>query len=140
VAPAAPVPAPAAAAAVPAGERTAAVLETLREQLAQTLYCDVWDIDTDATFNSLGLDSILGVEFVAFLNNAYGLDEKAGVLYDHPSLAALAAHITSRTTPQTAGAVPAGSVSAADLDALLAAVRDNRLTVEQALALLPQHT
>ncbi|MDQ0847810.1 beta-ketoacyl synthase N-terminal-like domain-containing protein [Streptomyces sp. V1I6] len=140
VAPAAPVPAPTPAAPVPAGERTAAVLETLREQLAQTLYCDVWDIDTDATFNSLGLDSILGVEFVAFLNNAYGLDEKAGVLYDHPSLAALAAHITSRTTSQTAGAVPAGSVSAADLDALLAAVRDNRLTVEQALALLPQHT
>ncbi|MEU1651360.1 beta-ketoacyl synthase N-terminal-like domain-containing protein [Streptomyces pristinaespiralis] len=140
-APAAPAAtAPAAAAPVAAGERTAAVLETLREQLAQTLYCDVWDIDTDATFNSLGLDSILGVEFVAFLNNAYGLDEKAGVLYDHPSLAALAAHITSRTAPQPAGAVPAGSVSAADLDALLAAVRDNRLTVEQALALLPQHT
>ena len=123
------------------------MLETLREQLAETLYCDVWDIDVDATFNALGLDSILGVEFVAFLNNAYGLDEKAGVLYDHPSLTALAAHIADRSADRPASSVgtdpsaPAtGQISAADLDALLGAVRDNRITVEQALQLLPQHS
>jgi acyl carrier protein len=142
-----PAQAPAPKAAPADDDRGAAVLETLREQLAETLYCDVWDIDVHATFNTLGLDSILGVEFVAFLNNAYGLDEKAGVLYDHPSLTALAAHIAARgaapapatTAPATNGAA-AGQISAADLDALLGAVRDNRLTVEQALALLPQHS
>ncbi|MFI7011808.1 beta-ketoacyl synthase N-terminal-like domain-containing protein [Streptomyces sp. NPDC050145] len=146
--PTAPVPAPAAPATTPAdGTRSAAVLETLREQLAETLYCDVWDVDVDATFNALGLDSILGVEFVAFLNNAYGLDEKAGVLYDHPSLTALAAHIAARSTDRSAPAAPAApsapapaQISAADLDALLGAVRDNRMTVEQALSLLPQHS
>ncbi|MFE1948879.1 beta-ketoacyl synthase N-terminal-like domain-containing protein [Streptomyces sp. NPDC059524] len=146
----APVQAPAPIAPAPAdGARSAAVLETLREQLAETLYCDVWDVDVDATFNALGLDSILGVEFVAFLNNAYGLDEKAGVLYDHPSLTALAAHIAARSADRSAPAATASStapsapapaqISAADLDALLGAVRDNRMTVEQALALLPQH-
>ncbi len=124
------------------------MLGTLREQLAETLYCDIHDIDTAASFNSLGLDSILGAEFVAFVNNAYGLKEKAGVLYDHPSLEALAAHIAARTgtaepaaggAPATAGGAAGGAVSTAELDALLAAVRDNRLTVEQALQLLPQH-
>lgn len=146
---AAPAPAPAPAPTPPApaaGDRTATVLETLREQLAETLYCNAWDIAVDATFNALGLDSILGVEFVAFLNNAYGLDEKAGVLYDHPSLTALAAHIAARSAGRTAppaatapSAPATGQISAADLDALLGAVRDNRMTVEQALALLPQH-
>ncbi|RII13441.1 Polyketide synthase PksL [Streptomyces sp. YIM 130001] len=142
---------PAVQAAPAGGESGAAVLETLREQLAETLYCDVWDIDVHATFNTLGLDSILGVEFVAFLNSAYGLDEKAGVLYDHPSLTALATYVAARQAhgaPQApAPAVPApvapvaeGQISAADLEALLGAVRGNQLTIEQALALLPQHS
>ncbi|NIL52596.1 acyl carrier protein [Streptomyces sp. 2BBP-J2] len=121
----------------------------MREQLAETLYCDLHDVDPGASFSSLGLDSILGAEFVAFVNNAYGLKEKAGVLYDHPSPRALAAHIAARTAAPSPAAAPAsaapggaagGGVAAAELDALLAAVRDNRLTVEQALQLLPQHS
>jgi acyl carrier protein len=143
-----PAPVPVAQTPAPAradGDRAAAVLQTLREQLAETLYCEVWDIDVHATFNTLGLDSILGVEFVAFLNNAYGLDEKAGVLYDHPSLTALAAHVAARTAAaapaaEAPAAPAAGQISAADLEALLGAVRGSRLTVEQALALLPQHS
>ncbi|MGW0737844.1 acyl carrier protein [Streptomyces sp. NPDC002851] len=146
--PPAPAPAPA-----PAHEhRAGAVLASLRQQLAETLCCDIWDIDTEASFNILGLDSILAFEFVAFLNKTYGLDEKAGVLYDHPSLAALAAHIAAHTAPAPAAPVsapapadPAAEAGAGEdgisteaLDALLGAVRDNRLTVEQALALLPQ--
>ncbi|KJY41854.1 hypothetical protein VR41_10705 [Streptomyces sp. NRRL B-1568] len=114
------------------------IADTLREELARTLYCEPGEIDDEASFNTLGLDSILGVEFVAFVNNAYGLDEKAGVLYDHPSLNALSRHIATLTAPAAAPAAQAPA-SAADLDALLSAVRDNRLTVEQALALLPQN-
>lgn len=129
----APVPVPA------GGDRVEAVLDALREQLAETLYCDLHDVDPGASFSSLGLDSILGAEFVAFVNNAYGLKEKAGVLYDHPSPRALAAHIAARTAPAAPPASAAPGVAAAELDALLAAVRDNRLTVEQALQLLPQH-
>ncbi|WP_435595787.1 beta-ketoacyl synthase N-terminal-like domain-containing protein [Streptomyces albogriseolus] len=145
----APAPAPVPAAAPADGDRVAAVLGTLREQLSETLYCDLHDVDPGASFSSLGLDSILGAEFVAFVNNAYGLKEKAGVLYDHPSPRALAAHIAARTADPSPAAAPAsaapggaagGGVAAAELDALLAAVRDNRLTVEQALQLLPQHS
>ncbi|MGW2421090.1 SDR family oxidoreductase [Streptomyces sp. NPDC001709] len=112
------------------------IADTLREELARTLYCEPGEIDDEASFNTLGLDSILGVEFVAFVNNAYGLVEKTGVLYDHPSLNALSRHIATLTAPAPAAQATA---PAADLDALLSAVRDNRLTVEQALALLPQN-
>lgn len=122
-------------------DRVGSVLRALRQRLAETLCCDVWDIDPEAGFITLGLDSILGVEFVAFLNNAYGLDEKVGVLYDHPSLSALAAYVAARTAPAPAPADAAGTgggISTQDLDVLLAAVREHRLTLEQALAFLPQ--
>jgi acyl transferase domain-containing protein/acyl carrier protein len=115
------------------------IADTLREELARTLYCEPGEIDDEASFNTLGLDSILGVEFVAFVNNAYGLVEKTGVLYDHPSLNALSRHIATLTTPAATAPAAQATASAADLDALLSAVRDNRLTVEQALALLPQN-
>ncbi|MBB1242379.1 KR domain-containing protein [Streptomyces durbertensis] len=129
----------------PAVDEIAAVL---REELARTLYCEPADIDDEASFNTLGLDSILGVEFVAFLNRTHGLEEKAGVLYDHPSLGALSRHVAALATtgtppvPEPAGTAgppspPVGGPSATDVDALLNAVRENRLTIEQALALLP---
>ncbi|MGW7413494.1 acyl carrier protein [Streptomyces sp. NPDC054863] len=140
----------AASAAPAAGDPGAGVLETLREQLAEILYCDAWDIDADAPFSSLGLDSILAVEFVACLNHAYGMDEKADVLYDRPNLTALAAYVCTRTAVPvppaspllpSAPAAPTGAgEGSAGLEALLGAVRDGRVTVEQALTLLPQHS
>ncbi len=90
--------------AVPAGLAAAAtapradsgdVLEVLLEQLARTLCCDVWDIDSEATFRSLGLTPLPAAEFLAFVNDAYRLGARPAVLFDHPTPAALAAHITA---------------------------------------------
>ncbi|MFJ5779682.1 phosphopantetheine-binding protein [Streptomyces sp. NPDC093094] len=143
-APAAPVAQPAPAVRMPqpqAGSAAAgggAVLDVLREELARILCCDPWDIDTRAAFNLLGVDSILGAEFVATINRIYGLHERAVTLYDHPSLAAMAAHIAA-VAP--APPPPAAAVSASggmDLDALLDAVRDGQLSVDDAVALLPR--
>jgi acyl transferase domain-containing protein/acyl carrier protein len=108
----------------PKVDTTAEIRATLRAQLAEVLYTSVDEIDDDETFNALGLDSILGVEFVAFVNRTYGLDEKAGVLYDHPSLGRLAAHVAGLRDVT------------GELDALLAAVRDNQLSVDDAMSLL----
>jgi acyl transferase domain-containing protein/acyl carrier protein len=110
--------------AQPKADTTAEIRATLRAQLAEVLYTSVDEIDDDETFNALGLDSILGVEFVAFVNRTYGLDEKAGVLYDHPSLARLATHVAGLRDVT------------GELDALLAAVRDNQLSVDDAMSLL----
>ncbi|CAL9327551.1 Polyketide synthase PksL [Streptomyces sp. enrichment culture] len=108
-----------------------AVLEVLREELARILCCDPWDIDTRTAFGLLGVDSILGAEFVATVNRIYGLHERAVTLYDHPDLAAMAAHIAAASAPPPAQ-------HGMDLDALLDAVHEGRLSVDDAVALLPR--
>jgi hypothetical protein len=119
------------------------VLDVLREELARILCCDPWDIDTKAPFNVLGVDSILGAEFVATINDIYGLRERAVTLYDHPDLAAMAAHVVSATpagtaAPRPAPAVPGPAPAARvmGIDALLDAVREDRISVDDALGLL----
>jgi acyl carrier protein len=129
----------------------APVPDVLREQLAQILCCEPWDIDASAAFNLLGLDSILGAEFVACVNRIYGLDERAVTLYDHPSLNAMAAYVASRTAPPApASRTPAAPLACpapapapvfpgggrADLERLLDAVRDDLLSIDEAAAVL----
>ncbi|MFJ8546491.1 phosphopantetheine-binding protein [Streptomyces sp. NPDC093586] len=136
VAPAVRLPQPASGAAAPGG---GAVLDVLREELARILCCDPWDINTRTAFNLLGVDSILGAEFVATINRIYGLHERAVTLYDHPDLTAMAAYIASAApapAPAAAAAVSAGD--GMDLDALLDAVHDGRLSIDDAVALLPR--
>jgi acyl carrier protein len=119
-----------------------AVLDVLREELARILCCDPWDIDTTAAFNVLGVDSILGAEFVATVNHIYGLRERAVTLYDHPSPAAMAAYVTSVAPAAQPAAltdtVPA--VGVMSLEALLDAVREDRISVDEALGLLPRRS
>ncbi len=134
--PAVPVPAVPVPAVTPTavGDRDVTeVAAVLREELARTLYCDPAEIDDDTSFNALGLDSILGVEFVTFVNDRYALDEPAGALYDHPTLAAFARHVAASRTPDGSAPQPP---PAGDLDALLDAVRDDLLTVDEALVQL----
>ncbi|MER7694490.1 phosphopantetheine-binding protein [Streptomyces sp. NPDC097610] len=140
-----------------------AVTDTLREQLAGILHCGPGDIDVSAPFAALGLDSILAAEFLAGLNRTYGLSEQADLLYDQPDLGAMAAYVSARAAHRThhapvsgrlgaAFAVPAGQAgpfpagpapggaqvppAGVDLDALLDAVRDEVLSIDEAAALL----
>ncbi|MFD9285540.1 phosphopantetheine-binding protein [Streptomyces mirabilis] len=142
----------------------AAVTDTLREQLAGILHCGPGDIDVSAPFAALGLDSILAAEFLAGINRTYGLSEQADLLYDQPDLGAMAAYVSARAAHRThrahapgrrgaASAVPAGQAGPSpagpapggaqvlpapgvDLDALLDAVRDEVLSIDEAAALL----
>ena len=50
------------------------LLPELRTSLAQALYLDEAAIDDDRSFVDLGLDSIVGVEWVKTINKAYGLE------------------------------------------------------------------
>ncbi|MFI6149255.1 phosphopantetheine-binding protein [Streptomyces sp. NPDC051109] len=173
----------------PAAAAATRIAEVLREQLAGILCCDPWDINTTAAFNVLGVDSMVGAEFIAVVNRSFGLHERSVLLYEHPNLAAMAAYIATRTgaaaqavqavqsvqavqvaqdfapaprtqapalRPAGAWSAPAATATAAgatapavtaaapgarslaggDLDTLLDAIRDDRLTVDEALVLL----
>ncbi|MFF0117024.1 phosphopantetheine-binding protein [Streptomyces prasinus] len=113
----------------PAGRHAGSeVLDVLREELARLVRCDPWEIDAHAPFVLMDLDSTLSAEFMATVNRIYGTGERVFVLGAHPNLAALAAHVAALT------AEPATT----DVEMLLDAVRDNLLTIDQALALLPR--
>ncbi|MEV6197255.1 phosphopantetheine-binding protein [Streptomyces sp. NPDC051920] len=87
----------------------AAVLQVLRHQLARILHCDPWEIDGGAAFAELGIDSILAADFTAGVNRVYGLSERPVTVHEHPSLAAMAAYIASRTRGAPAPAAPAAA-------------------------------
>ncbi|MGR4884871.1 phosphopantetheine-binding protein [Streptomyces sp. LARHCF249] len=138
-----PVRAPEPAAAPAAAPAAQQIAEVLREQLAAILCCDAWDIDTTAPFNVLGVDSVVGAEFIATVNRTFGMKERSVLLYEHPNLAAMAAYIAVRTGASGHEAAPARVPELAfrpaargDLDVLLDAVREDRLSVDEALVLL----
>ncbi|MGN6152093.1 MAG: SDR family NAD(P)-dependent oxidoreductase, partial [Lysobacteraceae bacterium] len=116
---AAPAPAPAAS-----GRRhtVESLKPALRASLAQALYLDEAAIDDDRSFVDLGLDSIVGVEWVKTINKTYGLEISATRVYDYANLQALArfvheelAKLPPERQPQTVAAdpvAPAASASA----------------------------
>ncbi|MGA5418558.1 acyl carrier protein [Streptomyces pseudogriseolus] len=133
--------------AAPDAGASAAVLQVLREQLAQILHCDPWEIDGGAGFAELGIGSVLAARFVAGVNHAFGLEERPFSVYEHPSLAAMAAYIASRTggappvaersrQPAATAAVKQPPLSQEEVVALLDAVRGDRIGVDEAAALL----
>nr|WP_255323123.1 SDR family NAD(P)-dependent oxidoreductase [Lysobacter sp. K5869] len=68
----------------------------LKHSLAQALYLDEASIDEDRPFVDLGLDSIVGVEWVKNINKGLGLDIGAARVYDYSNLTALGAFVQSQ--------------------------------------------
>ena len=64
--------------------------EELTDSLADALYMDASDIDLDKSFVDLGLDSIVGVEWVNSINKQYVLEISATRVYDYSNIKELA--------------------------------------------------
>ncbi len=62
--------------------------QELVESLAKALYLQPGEVELDKKFVDMGLDSIVGVEWIKALNKRYGLGLKATAVYDHPNLRA----------------------------------------------------
>ncbi|MFC5800200.1 acyl carrier protein [Streptomyces formicae] len=71
--------------------------EVLRAELASTLYCEPDEIGDGDSFADLGLDSILGVEFIDALNKKFGLANSAEILYEHSTLETLTAFVANQS-------------------------------------------
>ena len=70
------------------------VRAAIRKQLAKVLFLKEEAIDEDRPFVELGLDSILAVELVRFLNRTYRIELKTSRLFDCPTVAALGKRVS----------------------------------------------
>ncbi|MBT2288313.1 SDR family NAD(P)-dependent oxidoreductase [Paenibacillus albidus] len=69
------------------------LIHELAVSLAEVLYMSPDDVDTDHNFIDLGLDSVVGVEWVKLLNKQYGTSIAATKIYDYPNVRELAAYL-----------------------------------------------
>ncbi|MGW6735376.1 SDR family NAD(P)-dependent oxidoreductase [Streptomyces sp. NPDC055013] len=76
----------------PVPDATALVLEQVAAVLEHT---DVQRVDPHAAFKDLGFDSLMTVELRDALATVTGLKLPSGLLFDHPTPAALIAHLTT---------------------------------------------
>lgn len=72
----------------------------LTEKLAMVLDMDLEEIDSDTKFVDMGLDSIIGVEWVRGINDAYGTSVAATKVYDYPTIREFAAFIEKELSKQ----------------------------------------
>ena len=91
-------------AARPRSERTAAISRFVRAKVSDVLRIEAADeLDGDAVFAELGLDSLMAVEFKNALEAAFRVPLPASVAFEHPSVGQLTEFIDQQLVPQQAG-------------------------------------
>jgi acyl transferase domain-containing protein/thioesterase domain-containing protein len=86
-------------ASVPEAERATFVLEFVRAEVATVLgHASPRDVETDRAFQELGFDSLGAVELRNRLNTATGLRLAPTLVFDYPSVAAVAKYLLAETT------------------------------------------
>uniref|UniRef100_UPI003F5D6C31 beta-ketoacyl synthase N-terminal-like domain-containing protein n=1 Tax=Dickeya chrysanthemi TaxID=556 RepID=UPI003F5D6C31 len=84
-------------------EHVGEITRLLKTSLADALYMTPEKIGNDRAFSELGLDSIIGAEWINQINKGLGIHLSATRLYDYPTLHALAEYIATR---QDGGGLP----------------------------------
>jgi len=82
--------------AAPPAERAPMLRECLRQQLAAVLRVDMARLHPERPLGSLGLDSLLALEFVRRLSAQLDLKLAVTIVFNHPTLIALEAEIARR--------------------------------------------
>jgi acyl transferase domain-containing protein/acyl carrier protein len=114
-------PDPAGLAALPAGRRRAELAQIVRTEVAVVLgHRSAGAVEHDQPFHELGFDSLAAVDLRNRLTAATGLTLSPTLVFDHPTPAALAAHLDAElgAGPDAAGAAAGGPDLLARLDAL----------------------
>nr|WP_307811624.1 alpha/beta fold hydrolase [Streptomyces sp. AV19] len=101
----------------PGPDRLRVLLSLVRQHVATTLGHGSADtVRVDSSFRDLGFDSLTAVELRNRLQSATGLRLPAGLIYDHPNSAALAAHLHSTLAgdPENHVVLPAVTIRESD--------------------------
>ncbi len=116
-------------AGLPAAERDAAILETLRQQVAGVLgHATAGAVDEDRSFRELGFDSLMAVELRNRLGAVTGSHLPATLVFDYPTPGALAAHLRELLVPE-AGPAPTPLLEELDrLESVLSTLSAGALT------------
>ena len=112
--------------------------EELTTSLAEALYMKRSDVDVDKTFTDMGLDSIIGVEWIRAINKQYGTSIAATKVYDYPSIREFAKFLEKELNKHGGGLIqiPLESTPCPSLDDLLQQVSQGTIDIEQADQLL----
>ncbi|TQV86004.1 non-ribosomal peptide synthetase [Aliikangiella coralliicola] len=76
-----------------AGEQLSSITANLKQMLADELHMELDEIDEDAQFVDLGLDSIYGVTWVRKVNEKYQVSIEAIKVYSYPTLAEFSEYV-----------------------------------------------
>jgi phthiocerol/phenolphthiocerol synthesis type-I polyketide synthase A len=90
----------------------------IRSILASELHTAESDLDTERPFIELGLNSLMALSIRREIEHLVGMELSATMLWNHPTVESLAAHLTAKLTPSeapapdtvTVAAEPTGSV------------------------------
>ncbi|AYK27033.1 beta-ketoacyl synthase N-terminal-like domain-containing protein [Clostridium beijerinckii] len=101
----------------------------LKESLAEVLYITGKDIDSNAKFIEIGLDSIIAVEWVRIINKKYKININAANVYDYPNISELSQYIMKYLNES-------GEVKQFSLDEVFSQVYEGRLDIKEAEVLI----
>ncbi len=104
---------------MPGPERRKALLTLVRGNAATVLgHTGTGAVPADASFKSLGFDSLTAVELRNRLAAATGLRLHTGLVFDYPEVAVLADHLLERLAPDTAAGPAPDPAAPSDADEL----------------------
>ncbi|MCP4710000.1 MAG: hypothetical protein GY869_15355, partial [Planctomycetes bacterium] len=120
------------------------VLKTLKTSLAEALYMDEGDINPDMQFTEMGMDSIIGVEWIKAVNNEFSMSVEAIKIYDYPNLKEFARFLAGElsvdssksTSDSKISSAPASPEPPTSLEELLQQVQQGVLDIDRADQLL----
>lgn len=67
-------------------QTTDALCDALKDSLAKALFLEIEDIDVDQTFVDMGVDSLVGIDWIRSLNKTYDVAIRVTKIYDFPTL------------------------------------------------------
>ena len=108
--------------------------QELVRSLAKALDTEECDIDIEKPFGEMGLDSVIGVEWIRALNKQYASNLNASSIYDYPSIRQLAGFLQKVLAKQQPPSV--SSTSALSLDDILQKIQKRDLPPNEAIRIL----